>query len=177
MMTSTDRFERSLIRNLNEVGAAIFERRALVGIEKASSAHAWDFFRVAHNAMFNDMMAHCMRALDRNGQSASFWYLYRCQRKAIDQFVTQRGIDWSLIEAVTDKLKQVRDKTHFHIDRDAVSSPRSIWRAADIKGSELAKCMDGVWEVLQFLHEQHLGEPFDAPVYDGADATQIVKAA
>src|SRR5262249_2927214 len=130
-MTVT-RYSQALTRNVNEIIAAILERRALVGIEKAQSAHRWDFFRVAYYALFNDMIAHCMRALDRNAQSASFWYLYRCEQKAIDQFVTQSRIEWSLIEAMTDKLKHVRDKTHFHVDGDAVFDPGAVWKAADI---------------------------------------------
>ena len=175
-MTVT-RYSRALTRNVNEIIAAILERRALVGIEKAQSARGWNFFRVTYYALFNDMIARCMRALDRNAQSASFWYLYRCERKPIDQFVAQSRIEWSLIEAMTDKLKPVRDKTHFHIDRDAVFDPGAVWKAADIKGARLAKCVDSLWKILEFLHVRHFGKRFDAPTYDGTDATRIVQAA
>jgi hypothetical protein len=175
--TTDSRYSRALIRTINQIVAAVLERRALVGLEQAGSAHGWDFFRVAYNGMFSDMLAHCMRALDRNGQSASFWYIYRCQQKAVDEFVIQRGIDWSLIESITDKLKHVRDKTHFHIDRDAVFSSQAVWQTADIKGLQLARCVDSLSAILQFLHARQFGLPFNAPDYDGTDAARIIEAA
>ena len=75
------------------------------------------------------------------------------------------------------KLKLVRDKTHFHIDRDAVLSPQTVWKEADIKGLDLATCLDSLWKILDFLHARHFGLPFNAPSYDGTDATRIVNVA
>lgn len=171
------RYERALIRNLHETGASIFDRKALIGIESAKSYHAWDFFRVVYYALFNDMVAHCMRVFDRNSQSASFWYIYRCQQSEIDSYVKSEGLDFSCIERVADRLKHVRDKTHFHIDREAVKDPSSVWQQADIKGTELASAADAVWQILNHLHRTHFDKAFDAPSYDGTDATRIIQAA
>lgn len=175
--TTETRYSRALIRNVNEIIAAVFERRALVGLEEAEAAHPWNFFRVAYNALFNDMLAHCMRVLDRNQQSASFWYLYHCEQKVVDQFVKEMGIDWSLVEAMADKLKHVRDKTHFHVDRDAVKSPQAVWKTAEIKAVDLATCFDSLWRIVEFLHVRLYELPPSVPSYDGTDATRIVQAA
>lgn len=52
-----DRSQRALERNLHKLGRAILERKALVGMERAKSYHAVDFFRLAYDALFNDMIA------------------------------------------------------------------------------------------------------------------------
>jgi hypothetical protein len=174
---SDDRYRQALIRITNEIVAAVLERRALIGLEQAGTGYRWDFFRVAYHGMFNDMIAHCIRALDRSSKSASFLYIYRCKHAEIDKFVNQAKIDWSLIVSMTDKLKHVRDKTHFHIDRNAVLNPQEIWKAADIRGKQLGDCLDSLWAIVDFLHARHFGLPFSAPSYDGTDAARIVKAA
>jgi hypothetical protein len=174
--SENDRYPKALIRSINEVALAIYERRALIGVEQAGINPGWDFFRFAYHGMFNDMLAHCMRALDKNSQSSSFWYIYRCERKAVDEYVEKANLDWSLIEAMTDKLKIVRDKTHFHIDRNAVTNPEEIWRLADIRGLQLGICLDSVLGILNALYVRQYGLPFSAPDYDGTDVVRIVRA-
>ena len=171
------RYSKALIRNINEVVAATLEWRAVVAFERAQSKHGWDFFRVAYNSLLNDMLAHIIRVLDRDEKSASFWYLHRCREKAIDDFVKQQKLDWSVIEEMARKLKDLRNKTHFHIDRRAVLDPPKVWREADIRGPQLARCLEVLELILQFLYTRDHDFPFDVPSYDGKDVKPIIDAA
>ena len=65
MNTITEtRYQRSLKRNLHEVGRAILERRAMVGLENADTCHTVDFIRISYDALFNDMMAHAIKVFE-----------------------------------------------------------------------------------------------------------------
>ena len=73
------------------------------------------------------------------------------------------------------RLKIVRDKTHFHIDQKGVLDSKAIWKSASINGKELARIIDIVQEVLEYIHKKHLGDKFPIPDYTGEDATRIIK--
>lgn len=176
-MNELSRLERALERNLDEMGVAILERRALVGMEAAKSAHGMDFFRLAYNAMFNDMVARAIKVLDRNSQSSSFWYIYRCEQTIVDKFVKENGYDLQKYSDMADRLKHLRDKTHFHIDRDAVFRSKEVWTQAKITGAELKSVIDEVWNILHHVYYQKFGTDFAILPYEGNDATEVILAA
>jgi broad-specificity NMP kinase len=169
------RYERALIRNLHEIGRAIFERRAMVGMESAKTSHAVDFFRLAYDALFNDMVAHIIKATDRHRESASFWYVLRCDEKTVYSYMAYKGYDLRKMEITSDKLKMIRDMTHFHIDKKSVFSPQEVWKKAKLTGRELSEFMDTIWDILNHVHEKIFGKKFIFPTYDGSDAAKILK--
>ncbi len=171
------RYKKALFRNLNEVGQAILERRAMVGLEKARTHHTMDFIRIAYDAMFNDMIAHAIKIFEDNSRVASFWYIKMCKEMEVANFTSQNKIDISKLEKTRDSLKHIRDRTHFHIDKDAVKDPRAIWDEAAIKGRALAESIDIAWQILDHLYVLDTGDHFYIPKYSGADATKIAKYA
>ena len=171
------RYRKALYRNLNEAGRAILERRAMVGLEKANTYHSMDFIRIAYDAIFNDMIAHAIKLFEDNSRVASFWYIKRCKEKDIVNFITQKRIDISKLEKINDSLKYIRDKTHFHIDKDAVKDSKKIWNKAKVTGRELAEAIDIAWKIMDHLYELDMGNKFSLPEYDGLDATKIAKYA
>lgn len=170
-------YKRALLRNLNETGAAILESRALVGLEKAESYHNWDFFRVAYNALFNDMIAHSIKVLEKNKRSTTFWSLYEARKGAVDTFAKTKSHDLDFLNTLSgkDKLKHIRDKAHFHIDEKGVLDPKQVWKDAGIKREELSRALDIVWDILQHLYIAEFNKEFPLPDYDGSDATEIIK--
>ena len=176
-MTETSRLQRALERNLDELGRAILERQAMLGMEAAGSTHGMDFFRIAYDAMFNDLLSHSIKVLDRNSQSTSFWYIYRCEKVLIDRYISEKRYRLEEYGQMADRLKKVRDKTHFHIDRDAVFSPADVWKDVNIKGSELKQVIDDVWDILEYVYSQKFGKEFTVLPYDGHDATEVIKTA
>ena len=75
---------------------------------------------------------------------------------------------------MTVDLKHVRDKTHFHIDRNGVFDPRKIWLEAGITDDSFNKVIDGLWKILNHLHELEYGQRFNQTIYDGNDIEAIL---
>jgi len=172
-----DRFYRALFRNLNEIRTALLQRQALIGIAAAKSKHKLDFFTLSHDALYNDMVAHAIKVLDKNSDSATFWYLYNCDPKTIDTFLKDKKYGLKSLEDMAAKLLHVRNKTHFHIDKKGVFNPKAIWSEAEINGDEFGKVLKNVFYILQYLRKVHLGKELAMPDYDGSDATKIIAIA
>jgi hypothetical protein len=153
MDTMTPRYEQALKRNLAELQKALLIRTTIVGIE-AHGSNRKVFTRVIYDALHNDYISHAIKTLDRNAKSSSFWYLYRTDPRLIEKYAKQTGYAISNLEAVADKLKIIRDGTHFHIDSVGVMDPRAVWHGANLTGKELAAALDFVWGALQFVREQ-----------------------
>jgi hypothetical protein len=170
------RRDKAIRRNLAELNNAIVKRRALIGLHSAKSSHTLDFFTIAADALFNDIVAHAILVLDRSSQSASFWYLHRCEGARIDKFAKVRGISLDELAALAERFNGIRDNTHFHIDRDAVVDPRKVWSDAGITGDELGWALDSTYALLADLAEELLGARPQLPDYDGSDAPKIIRA-
>jgi hypothetical protein len=170
-------YQRALQRNLNEIGRAILNRRAIIGLLKAETFHALGFIRLSNWALFNDMIAHSIKVLEKRKGNASFYYIYSLKEKEINKFIAENGIDFDRINNTADSLLHIRDKTHFHIDRKAVEYSKKVWHDGGVSGNQLAAVLDDLFIILNYLHYNEFGEPFELPEYDGSDATEIAKFA
>ena len=169
------RYKRAIERNLAELQRAILNRTTLLGFEGAGSI-SHRFLELAYYAFFNDYVAHCIKVFDRNQQSTSFWYIHRTNQKPITTYARRHKISIAALGRVSDKLKRIRDLTHFHIDRDGVLDPKAVWREADLSGKELSKAVDAAWAILK-----HLGASLGSPEialenYDGQVARRVAIA-
>lgn len=170
-----NRYERAIQRNLAELQRAILNRTTLLGFEAAGGiSHL--FLKLAYYALFNDYVAHCIKVFDRNQQSASFWYVHRTNEKPIASYARRHKISIAALERVSDKLKQIRDKTHFHIDTDGVLDPKVVWREADLSGKELSAAVDAAWEVLKHLESSLQLPETTLPGYDLQVARRVAIA-
>jgi hypothetical protein len=123
----TSRYEAAIERNLAEVQRAVLDRRAMVAMESVGGISN-GYLKVIYYALFNDYIAHCIKVFERSSGAASFWYIYDTNQKPINEFARKNGIDIAKFESLTESLKHVRDKTHFHIDREGVLDPKAVWR-------------------------------------------------
>lgn len=176
MEINYERYEQALKRNLAETSNAILKRRALIGMHSAESAHGLDFFRVAAHALYNDILAHTMRVFDRGAQSAAFWYILRVDEPAAKAAIAAHGVDFSRVEGIADRFKVIRDKTHFHIDRDAIANPPAVWDGAGINGNELGYALDSGFAIMSTLYHGRTGLRIAVPDYDGSDVVRIIAA-
>jgi hypothetical protein len=177
-MSANDRFEKALRRNLSELQRVIYYRKALGALWSANPLTGGiDVFVLMDRAFFDQMIGHAIKVFDRNSQSASFWYLLRSREVAIDQFCKSQGWTLSGIETLRTKLKIIRDKTHFHIDTDSVSDPRSVWSAAGIDWNEFDQATRQAFAMLDHLHTLHHGHTFELPNYDGSDVLVLTMLA
>ena len=176
LVVRVHRYDTALERNLAETSNAILKRRALIGLHSADSSHGLDFFQVAAHALHNDLIAHAARVFDRHPDVASFWYLVRCDEASARAQASSLGVDLEELGVLADKLKSVRDKTLFHIDKKTVTNPKLVWSSAEIKGDLLGSGLEGAFRVLAGLYFKRHGITRTVPDFDGSDAPKIIRA-
>ena len=147
------RYLMAVERNLAELQRALLNRTAIQGIERLRGVTE-PFLQISYLALFNDYIAHCIKVFETREQAASFWYVYRTNQAPIDAFVRKNGIGLESMRAVSVKLKKVRDKTHFHIDKTGVLDSKAVWRVAGLTGEQLAMTVDFAWAILADLQKQ-----------------------
>lgn len=168
-------YQTALKRNLNEIVIAKLEFDAYREIGDKLLLNFYDsFFTLSRDALFNDMVAHTIKVLDQNAQSATFWYVFRYKSKEVKEFIKSNDIDFMAIYDLAEKLKKVRDKTHFHIDKKGVKDPKAVWSSADITYDELEENMKSIYKILNHLHIKEFDFQFEIPKID--DLRYIIKA-
>lgn len=173
---SNDTYQAALKRNLNELVIAKLEFEAYREIGDKLLLNFFDsFFTLSQDALFNDMVAHMIKVLDRNAQSTTFWYIFRCKSNDVKEFIKEKNIDFMSIYDLAEKFKIVRDKTHFHIDKKGVKDPKAVWSVTDITDDELEENMNAIYKILNYLHVKEFDFDFEIPEID--DLQYIIKAA
>lgn len=175
-MELKDRYRRSLIRNLHELKFLISKRNAVNTLVAENPTFGLSFFRYVYYSLKNDLIAHGIKILDKHKDTASFWYLYRLMKDEINKYLVNKNFSIDKIEKLSAKLKIVRDKTHFHIDKYGVFDPDEIWENAGITGNEFNLVFDFLWELMNNLHISQFSEPFRDYVYRGEDISKIISA-
>lgn len=169
-------YHTALKRNLNELVVAKLEFDAYREIGDKLLLNFFDsFFTLAQDALFNDMIAHMIKVLDQNSQSTTFWYIFRCRSKEVKEFIKRENIDFMAIYDLTEKLKTVRDKTHFHIDKKGVKDPKAVWSNTNITYDDLQENMEYIYKILNHLHVKEFNFEFEIPKID--DLQYIINAA
>lgn len=166
-------------RNLFEVAHALLERKALIPIERYNKKHGIygeNFFSISYRALFNDMVAHSIKVLDEDRESATFWYIFRVDMAKIKKLKSYSEQKTQFLKGLTSKFKIIRDKTHFHIDKKGVLDPKLIWRKAGIKGKDLGKALKYLWDLLNELHQIVFNKDFPHQIdfYDAKDVLKIL---
>jgi len=174
MTSNCERYKQALRRNLFELRDALSERNAINALVKVAPVTRWSYFSYADIALSNDMLSHAMKILDTHKDSVSFWFLYNRKKEEIDEYLNDLDLSLSELKKMTEDLKLIRDKTHFHIDKIGVFDPASIWDEAGITGNFFNKVFESLWEVLNKLYESQHGVRFEQPIYNGDDVSKIV---
>lgn len=168
-----DLYNRALERNLAELSNGHLKRMALIGMSKLNSSHALDFFQITAHALKNDMLSHLMKVFDVHNEATAFRW---CFENAGIDFKNKHQSSVNEIDKITLRLKNIRDKTHFHIDKKKVSNPSEVWSEAKINGDEIECLFENGFLILSELYKMRTGNRIKFPEYDGSDAPKIIRA-
>lgn len=157
VMAARSRYDSALERNLAELQKALLTRITLLGIEKHRYT-AKVFTRVIRDSLHNDYMSHAIKVFEQSSKSASFWYLYRTEPASIDKHARQVGYEICNLQIVADKLKAIRNGSHFHIDKTGVLDPTLVWSGAALTGKDLGAAIDFVWGALSAIQNAKGGQ-------------------
>lgn len=178
-MTAPDaRLRGAIKRVFAEANKALLKRTAYNSLCTAGFTYTGiSFFAIAEQALYNDLIASAIRIFDDHKDVASLWYIIRCQEGVAKTAAAKCGVNLDELRAIVPKLKHVRDKTHFHIDRKGVEQPREVWKTANITGGELTNALnDAAKLVAQIKKELFEGNLDVSTPYDGSDIKEIIDA-
>jgi hypothetical protein len=114
--------------------------------------------------VFSDEVYECVRftyiacmakAFENRKQVASIWYLLEVDARSFKRFQKSDPFDVSDLPDVCDRLRIVRDRSHFHIDRDSTTS--SAFREASVPWPRLEELTDYMYRYLTYLRTVDLG--------------------
>lgn len=178
MSHDNTRLLAAIERTFAEVNNGILKLVAYNAVCRADITYTrMSFFVVASHALHNDMVAHAIRALDEHRDAGSFWYVKRCNEAATSAAAGVAGVDLAALQFTSTKLRHIRDKTHFHVDRESVPNPAHVWQTAGLTGDEFNSALRAVASVMSGVKVKVFGgEPLDVAEYDGSDVQRIVKA-
>ena len=166
------RYDRAVQRVTAEAFWLFTEQTALRALNSVTS-HGLDFFRVAFTGLLGDRLLRLVRVFEQDLQVASFWYLVRCNRKAVEEAVTQASGSMEQLQEFSARLKLIRDKTFVHIDKQAVFDPAQIYEEAGISNSDVDKTIRVLWGTMPTLYRLTFGKTFEHDVYSGDDVVAL----
>jgi hypothetical protein len=146
-----DRFERTLKRLFAETYNLIFVQAALEALQNRRSGV---IVTTAFSALYSDRLLRLVRIFENSGDTATFWYLHRCEPNNVAQ-----DIDIPHLAEFSDKVKHIRDKTFVHIDKDFVFDPDAAYRQVNLTGDEVIWAIESTWCTLKRLLDQRTGSP------------------
>ncbi|MFH1776914.1 MAG: hypothetical protein ABH952_05080 [Candidatus Omnitrophota bacterium] len=164
-MQENDKYKKAIERNLFEITHALLEYKALAAfdkyrINKHVATKGENFFTISFRALHNDMIAHAIKVLDKNVDSATFWHIFDKDTKTIEELENFSQEKLKILNDLAEKLKILRDKTHFHIDKNGVLEPDKVWERADIKGKDLGEGLVFLFSILNELYRKVFGKEF-----------------
>ena len=178
MKHDSSTLQAAITRNLAELNNAILKLTAHDELARQKITYArMSFFVVAQHALYNDMFSHAIRVLDEHRDALSFWYVLRCNEAVVRSSAENADLNIEELKVLSSKLRLIREKTQFHIDRMSVKAPKSVWKEASINGTTFAKALTAMASTLAHTKQELFGGDLESVTeYDASDITKIVKA-
>ncbi len=161
---------------LLELNNCILKRRAYNEFISLKTAHGLDFFLICAAALKNDLFAGAHRAFDRNKDATSFWYIKNIAPKEIAKAASDSEIVIEDLEKLAEKLRPIRDRVHFHVDRRDLTEPTKAWEDADLTGDEFISLTENAHKILKIMYLDLTGQDRAIPDYFGKDILKIITA-
>ncbi len=176
-MARSSRFIWAVLKNHALLHEARMLRSTLKGIESVQPRRKV-FSQMVCEAVWFTYIAGIVKALEKREQVASVWYLLRVDEAKFKAFQRINPFDISDLMEICNRLKIVRDKSHFHIDRDLATN--AAFHEASIPWERLEALVDYLYEYLTYLRTVDLGltglTDHGYTEADAAEATQVVES-
>lgn len=165
--------KEAIFQNLNDVANARMYLQALKAMREEAISTESMFLALASQAMINDMFTLTMRVMDKTKGVASFWYLNKMERDALEPLMKN---DLKFIKDTSDSLSHARNKSHAHIDKNYVYKSHLAWNEANVSGISLERFLNIIYAALCGLFEAKTGHKFDIPSHDFGDVKIAISA-
>jgi hypothetical protein len=147
------RFRKTVERLAGEVSLLLADQ---VALEELLEISAPTLIRVCFQALLGDRLARLIRILedDKRKEVASFWYLLRCEPKRIGLSED----DEAHLRQLGTRLKLIRDRSFFHIDKSGVLDRPAIYTAAGVTGNDIIRAIEILWTILRKLYSEEFSD-------------------
>jgi len=173
----SDKFKmKAVARCTSEIERASLYSKAIAGIAVAETDHAIDFIRLAYIAMYDQMITHAIKVLDRR-EKAGLYALMKLYPKFVVGTCSAYDIELDSVSSIVEGLQHIRDKTHMHLDKKGVLNPEQVWSDAGITRDQFDAAISTSFQLLCHLHEHITSKVYVVSEYDGTDATRIAEHA
>ena len=147
-----ERFREALQRLMRDMDNLRTEQAAIEAFYEARPPRN-RFLAVAFIAIQGDRLLRLIRIFENSNDTASFWYLHRCEPKRLKNLNIERLQDFS------GRLKTIRDPAFVHNDKKGISEAAAIWRAAAFTETEIRDVIETVRRALNDLWIEEFGKP------------------
>lgn len=173
MSHSDERFKRTVER----IGAEAFWLRTYQAAINGMRVEAvgLDFFRVSLNALKDARLIRLIRVLEDDSQTASFWYLLRCNGPLVERAAKKAGIDLAELKQIAGRIRGIRDKTFVHIDKEGVFDPQQYYTDAGLTNNKVADVCDRLFETMKAVHVSVFGTEPPHDIYSGEDIKALAR--
>lgn len=166
----------ALNKVLIELNNCIIKRRTFNAFMSLKSSHSLDYFRVSAYALQNDLYAGAHRAFDSHKDAVSIWYVRNLAPEDFAASAEEANIEIPELERLAEKLKPIRDRVHFHVDRRDLLEPSNAWEDANMTGDEFISLTENAHEILRLMYLKLTGENKTIPEYFGEDIKDIISS-
>jgi DNA-dependent RNA polymerase auxiliary subunit epsilon len=136
----------------------------------------FNFFYFSAVALYNDTLTRSMRLLDKNRESSNFWYIKNIKEIEIRKYLDENNMSFENIIILSDKLIHIRNKIHFHVDKNGVLNPPKEWAGANIIGDFFMNTTDDICKILSYLYNIEFCEKYILYKYTGSEVDLIYDA-
>lgn len=148
--------------------------------QSVNSLSPFSFFSVCSYALYNEIFTHIFRLSEDSPKCVSFINFYKQSAKTefrlyIDEFFTMKGLRFKDILLIATKLNSIRNKAHFHIDKNHPLSQDEIFKEANLKWDDINLFIDVLYELLNGLFNKYVSDFNPYILYTGSDANNIAK--
>lgn len=147
---SDERYKLAIEKNLDELQRALLIYTTIKGIEESGKIE-FLFLKLVYNSLLNDYITKCIKVFENGLKVSSFWYIHRCNEKRLTEIARLNNIEISKFSDVASKLKKLRNKVHFHLDKKGVMDINKVWQTADLTMNELHLCVSSAQVILYNL--------------------------
>ena len=148
-------YSNGLTRNYYEIIIAYNSLNAyndLVESFNRITVYPNEFIGQCYFALYDNCISHTIKVIVHNSKSYTFQNIMKRNKQKVQSLLTKNQITIKFYREMQKKLKQLRTKQFFHIDREYLEDSNKIWAEIDIKEDELNNLIKGVYNVLKTLY-------------------------
>lgn len=152
---SKKEYNYGLIRNYYEIIIAYNSLNAyndLVESFNRITVYPNEFLGQCYFALYDNFISHTIKVVVHNSKSYTFQNIIKHNKQKVQSLLTKNQITIKFYREMQKKLKQLRTKQFFHIDREYLKDSNKIWVEINIKEDELNNLIKGVYNVLKTLY-------------------------